>query len=414
MMIHRAAAFAVCLVGCGRDAPSVDTGLPDDDVTPRTVRLLVGTVPGTFAFQDGDGPWAMTPPPSQGIIELQIASPRYAIARLCSISRTTRVFFFAASEDQPSLECGVVTPNRDAIAGRITSTLQTTHLLAHGSDVETFADVTAAFDYQFQTTGTADVVAIRQPDGDGPDVFAVERDVAVSGTVTRNLNFNQLPPPVRVAQPIPNDTGWVFDILIAGATIAFYDDLTPPFDHAALAMTNRRPTDRYDVGVSVDLDSGTVGFDQITQLPVAVTAPTTNLLNPLTVMAAAGLTRFTVNKVPGATAMFGFARTASGSASIAYSPAWFNSFTQDLAWGLPDLATVEGWPMGGLRGPIATATVQVLVETGTFPNDGYSANTYHRQFSAENVARPDRAARRAEAKAWLAARWERMGSLPRE
>ncbi len=381
--------LAACGGGGGGNTPPVDTPLPDDATSARTIEIEVGTATDSaYAFQDGDdGEWQIAPAASSGKITLTIASERYAVVRLCGGSRLARVFYRAATETALSLPCFVPGPPlAGKIAGTITSNPDDTHQLLHGPGFDFEFSSDPSFAYEFETEGTSDFVAVREPaSGDAIDVFHVERDLPVSGTVTRDLDFATLEAPLTVAQPVPDeDAASAYTGFIPNPDVfQFSTDFVKPFVHTVLPVAARRATDRYDVGVSVNLaEDSTVEFDAIQAVPTAVTAPTANLLDPLAVTTDDGLT-IGWNTVAGTTLRSATISDPGGFAFVDFSAAWENTLTSGPSFGAPDLSGVAGWPArGGLRAPAESVNVSAIVETGVFPEDGYEALVFRRSFTA--------------------------------
>ncbi len=205
----------------------------------------------------------------------------------------------------------------------------------------------------------------------------------MTDTVTRDLDFSALQAPLTVAQPVPNDSGSAYTAFMPNADLyQFSFDSVAPFVHTVLPVNARRSTDRYDVGVIVDLAAdSTVGFDAVQAVPTAVTAPATNLLDQLVADTAAGLA-VTWNKVSGAS-LSASINDANGLAFTSFSEAWQNTFSGDLTFAVPDLTTVEGYPEdGALRTTPDFVQVTAVIETGTFPQDGYEAQVFERSFTS--------------------------------
>ena len=391
MRLQASSGLWVVLVACGGggDSPPVDSPPPDDVTPTRTIEIEVGAATGAaYAFQDGDtGAWQLAPAASAGTITLTIASERYAVARLCANSRLARVFYRAATETAVALPCFVPGPPlAGKIAGTITSNPEDTHQLLHGPGIAFEFSTDPSFAYELDTEGTSDFVAVREPaSGDAIDVFHVERDLLVSGTVTRDLDFATLEAPLTVAQPVPDeDAASAYTGFIPNADVfQFSTDFVKPFVHTVLPVAARRVTDRYDVGVSVNLaEDSTVEFDAIQAVPTAVTAPTANLLDPLDVTTGEVLT-IGWNRVAGTTLRFGTISDAEGFAFTDFTAAWEDTFTNGMSFGVPDLSGVAGWPArGGLRAPADSVSVTAVVESGAFPEDGYEASTFRRSFTA--------------------------------
>lgn len=397
------------LVACGGggDRPPVDSPVPDDATPTQTVEIEVGTATDSaYAFQDGDdGAWQLAPSASAGKITLTIASERFAVARLCSGSRIARVFYRAATETSLALPCFVPGPPlAGKIAGTITSNPDDVHQLLHGSGFGFEFGADPSFAYELETEGTSDFVVVREPaSGDAIDVFHVERDLAVTGTVTRDLDFATLEAPLTVAQPVPDeDAASAYTGFIPNADVfQFSTDFVKPFVHTVLPVAARRAGDRYDVGVSVNLaEDSTVEFDAIQAVPTAVTAPTANLLDPLEVTPGDVLT-VGWNAVPGATLRSASISDPGGFAFVDFTAAWEDTFTSGPSFGVPDLSGVAGWPArGALRAPAESVDLTAVVESGTFPQDGYEASTFRRSFTAGLPAKPQ-AKREIDRARWM-------------
>ena len=384
--------FCVLLVACGGggDSPPVDSPLPDGDVV---VEIEVGAATDSaYAFQDGDdGAWQLAPAASAGTITLAITSERYAVARLCAGSRIARVFYRAATETALSLPCFVPGPPLGGkIAGTITSNPDDFHQLLHGPGFGFEFSSDPSFAYELETEGTSDFVAVREPaSGDAIDVFHVERDLPVTGTVTRDLDFATLDAPVTVDQPVPDeDAASAYTGFLPNADVfQFSTDFVAPFVHTVLPVAARRASDRYDVGVSINLaDDSIVEADAIQAVPTEVTAPTSNLLDPLEVTAGDVLT-IGWNTVAGTTLRSASISDSGGIAFVDFTAAWENTFTGGPSFGAPDLSGVAGWPArGALRAPAELVDVSAIVESGTFLEDGYEAQTFRRSFTAGSPA----------------------------
>ncbi len=391
MRLQASSGFCVLLVACGGggDRPPVDSPLPEDGAPTQTVEIEVGTATDSaYAFQDGDdGAWQLAPSASSGTITLTIGSARLAVARLCGSSRIARVFYRAATETSLSLPCFVPGPALGGkIAGTITSNPDDGHQLLHGPGFDFEFSSDPSFAYELETQGTSDFVAVREPvSGDAIDVFHVERDLAVTGTVTRDLDFATLEAPLTVAQPVPDeDEASAYTGFIPNADVfQFSTDFVKPFVHTVLPVAARRAADRYDVGVSINLaEDSTVEFDAIQAVPTAVTAPATNLLDPLDVTTGDGLT-IGWNTIAGTTFRSASVSDSGGFAFVDFTAAWETTFTSGPSFGVPDLSGVTGWPeMGALRAPAEFVNISVVVESGTFPDDGYEASTFRRSFTA--------------------------------
>lgn len=385
------------LAACGDGDPTrPDATVPD--VAPVTITIMVGEGAGSFAYQDGDQPFVLATPQS-GAITFTVTSGRYAFARKCN-GGNTRLFYKAASETSVTFaSCAPATPVTSHITGTITSAEDALHYLAHGAASSFSSGETgqATYVYALTTSGTADFIAARQIGGDAPDRLHVERDVAVGGTVTRDLTFASLATPSLTTQDIPQGAGAVFTDIITATSSVFVDDYESPFTFVAFPSAARRATDRYATSVAVDLtETSSVTLDRVVALPQPFASlPTTNLLDALTV---AGTT-ISWNRVPDLDSTLAIVSTTSPGLGLAsFSQAW-SALGETQRWQVPDLGAIAGWPAsGGFRGALDTLDVFVTLDEGAYPDLGYEATTYQRSYGASersNLRRQHRRALRA-------------------
>jgi hypothetical protein len=381
-----------------------------------------------FAYQDGDGPWQLAPAAVNGKISLALTSEKFGFASGCarpSSSTVTLDLIYATITESPQFDVSVrrcraqvAPPVLSSITGNISSGTQQTHNLVHGFrqvSIDTM-DATSGSYTLPAAVGTADLILSRQNTDDSIiNKFSIQRDVAVTNTpVTKDLDFNQMPAPEVIVQPIGPGGGYLGVVYFTATSILFSDALFGPFNITVPAASQRIATDKIDIygGQSGPGDLDSIDLDQVVSTPSALVFPATNMMGPVTATAVAGTKSLQVSwplSVSGASyrsELRGGAVTCNNCFLIIdarFSPAWMGNAP---SWTTPDFSGITtGWnPVFD----IAPDTVQIFgdIEQGSYPDVGYKLISYSKGASIAPVppsplARNlDRAARQICNPAW--------------
>lgn len=312
------ATVALLVCACGStsssnlDAGDSDVDAPTDEdggaSTPRTITLTLTSRPmnaATFSFfvayQDGSAPWTAAPPPTGDTYSFTVSAPSYGVAYGCignvlgttvTQLRTVTTAHFAVGErtaltlDVPA-RCTDRGPTNVTLSGTVTNRPFGPLVVQFGTR-STFVSQTGGFSLQ-TPPGTADLVVTHLVSL-GNNEYYVDRalairDVAVTGSTTRMINFATAPQavshPVTVNAPNARVVATTTLYTANGTTAGFVRE-SQDWETNSLAAVQRRATDVYDQSIAVTVPGAGVAVTTATNNPVAQTFVAPGLLGAVT------------------------------------------------------------------------------------------------------------------------------------
>jgi hypothetical protein len=266
---------------------------------PRTIKLTLtnrpmNDAPYSFfvAYQDGSAPWTTAPAPSGDTYSIPVHAPSYGIAYGCignvpgttttQLRAVTTAHFAVGERTELTLEvpqrCSDRAPANVTLSGTITNRPLDGVLVVQFGARQAFVSGTTG-GYSLQTPpGTHDLmVAHALPYGNGEfyvEEVAVVRDLAVTATTTRSINFNTAQStsffPVTVNVPNGRVVATTTLYTANGTTLGLLREASS-WETERLATAQMRTSDVYDQSISLTTMGQGVTVTNATNMPGAQT-----------------------------------------------------------------------------------------------------------------------------------------------
>lgn len=448
--MNRLAVCALFLVACGGSGMSSPDGNGGGDDTtgdgggsgsggggsntPHTVKLTLTNRPTNaamfsfvVAYQDGSAPWTLAPAPSGDTYTFDIHAPSYGVAYTCigtqlgtttTQLRTVTSAYFAVGErteltlDVPARCSDRGAANAITLSGTVTNRPFNGFLtVTWGNRSTTVGSQSGGFHLQAQP-GTHDlVVAHSVPLGNGDfyvDQAWLTRDVALSTSTTRQINFND----AQDTQQFFVDTSGVNQnarvvtsttLYTANGTQGLLVREASNTDSIGLADTQNRTSDVYDQSIAVSVlgrgatitHATNAPTDQAWEAPPPLAAPQTTVAAqmPYTILrtmwpAYANATGYVWNAAQQLSSQQCGANTPC---TIVWSAMLSPGVTGNMpGYQMPDLKGLMGWKpaLELVAGTQVVGSVTAVTSTagaGDFP-PGIPANGTDRTFVRSDYA----------------------------
>jgi hypothetical protein len=382
---------------CGSSGSSTPDGGDDVDgsIDPtgdggtagaHTVKLTLANRPMNaaqysffVAYQDGSAPWQAAPAPSGDVYSLPINAPSYGIAFGCignvtgtttTQLRTVTTAHFAVGE-RTELAFDIPARCSDRLGMPVTLSGTVTNRPGSGVLIVQFGGRSAFVGSQTGSfslstpPGTHDLIVTRAvPEGNGEfyvDEAAVIRDVAVTGSTTRTIDFNsaQSTQYFNVTANVPNLNARIIAstmLFTANGTTLQLTRESTNWESDALATQQMRATDVYDQQIAVISPGASATVTNATSTPGAQTYVAPAPLGSISAKVAATMPYLTLEAAwPAYASTVGYAWNATQQltsqqcgGNVACTIVWTSYVSPGVTgtmpgFRMPDLTSAMGW-----------------------------------------------------------------------
>jgi hypothetical protein len=387
---------SVLVLACGSSGSQNPDGGGDDDSTvepdggtsgPKTVKLTLANRPNNaaqfsffVAYQDGSAPWTVAPAPSGDVYSVSISAPVYGVAWGCignvtgtttTQLRTVTTANFAVAErteltfDVPA-RCSDRGGMNVVLSGTVANRPPTGVVAVQFGSRSAFVGTTSGTFSLPTPPGTHDLIVTHiVPEGNGEfyvDEALAIRDVAVTGTTTRSIDFAAAEPtayyPVDASSPNLQARILATTTLYTGnATQAGLVRESVNCETQSLAQGQMRTTDVYDQAIAVTVAGSSATVTNATNAPGAQTYVAPQPLGAVTSMITSKMPYpIVTTSWPAYGSSVGYIWNATqqlpgqqcGGNGLACTIVWAAYTSPGVtgtmpAYVMPDLTTVMGW-----------------------------------------------------------------------